>query len=412
MEVTQMKCLLVSLLGLCLAAAHADIVVPGADGSDGAFNPTSNYEVDLSLAPDGTWNGTNQSPTHGVYDPEKWAVVFRYASVNIPSNVTVTFKNHPSRAPVVWLVTGNATIAGIVNLDGKCDGTMAIQEAGPGGFRGGRGHGGAANPGSGGFGPGGGRFVGYGGCGSYGTLGAANSGPVYGNPRVLPMLGGSGGSAYSGSNIGGTAGGGGILIVATGSVSLTGGTSKGVFARGANGGNYAETGSGGAIRIVADTATGNGLLRANALTSAGGVGRIRVEANTVSLSDPGDPAYTTGLPGSTAVVWPDATVPAVQVVSVGAASVPVDPRASFDFPLADVSLADPAAQTVVLEARNVPIGPNPPRWNVVVRVAPKSGQDFTVNATYVSGDTNLSTWYAHVTLPNGFSAIQVRAYAP
>ncbi len=54
------------------------------------------------------------------------------------SGATVTFKNHASCAPVVWLVNGNVTIVGTVSLDGQQNqppGTLA--EPGPGGFRGG-----------------------------------------------------------------------------------------------------------------------------------------------------------------------------------------------------------------------------------------------------------------------------------
>ena len=132
-------------------------------------------------------------------------------------------------------------------------------------------------------------------------------------------------------------------------------------------------------------------------------GRIRLEANSIAFPDPGSPVYTVGLPGATATIWPTSDAPTVRPVTLGAASVPSDPRASFDFPQADVSVAEPNAQTLVIEARNVPLN-----WNVTVRV----GQDFTANATYVSGNVTLSTWQAQLTLPNGFAAIQVRASAP
>ncbi len=94
--------------------------------------------IDLSQAITGQWNADNSAnPGNGVYDPTMWAVVFKYAGVNIPSGVTVTFLNHASRCPVVWLVQGNCTIAGSVVLDGESytsDGS--IPESGPGGFRG------------------------------------------------------------------------------------------------------------------------------------------------------------------------------------------------------------------------------------------------------------------------------------
>ena len=96
-----------------LATLHASgaIVIPGADGSDGALNITANTVIDLSQAVTGAWDANNSANVgKGVYDPAKWAVVFKYASVTVATGATVTFTNHPSRAPVVWLVSGNATI--------------------------------------------------------------------------------------------------------------------------------------------------------------------------------------------------------------------------------------------------------------------------------------------------------------
>ena len=132
----------VSAVLLLGTRALALLPIP-SDGSDGNFNPGSNIEVDLSQAITGAWDANNAANAGlGRYDASKWAVVFKYASVNIPANVTVTFKNHPTHAPVVWLVSGNVTIAGAVKLDGA-GGTsdvilmLAPAEAGPGGFRGG-----------------------------------------------------------------------------------------------------------------------------------------------------------------------------------------------------------------------------------------------------------------------------------
>src|ERR1043165_8106738 len=92
--------------------SHAQIIVPGADGSDGPFSTNANIQIDLSEASPATWNTPSPTPGKGVYDSDKWAVVFKYASVNIPSNVTVTYKNNKTHAPVVWLVTGSANING------------------------------------------------------------------------------------------------------------------------------------------------------------------------------------------------------------------------------------------------------------------------------------------------------------
>ena len=182
---------------LCLASlqhVQADLTIPG-DGSDGALNITEDTVIDLSKAVTGKWDQNNAANAgHGVYDPEKWAIVFKYSSVNIaaetagvPSQLvgrTLRFTNHPSRAPVVWLVQGDVVINGIVSLRGEGttrDSVLMLtpREPGPGGFRGGA------------FGPSGSGT-------GYGPGGQADGSPwgaylgSYGNPQIIPLIGGSG----------------------------------------------------------------------------------------------------------------------------------------------------------------------------------------------------------------------------
>lgn len=127
-----------------VAAGRAEINVP-SDGSDGVFAPTANVEIDLGEAATGVWDANNAPRAgRGIYDPEQWAIVFKFASVTVPPDVTVTFKNHPSRAPVVWLVQGDVVINGLIRLDGEngdADASLTHinKEGGPGGFRGGLG---------------------------------------------------------------------------------------------------------------------------------------------------------------------------------------------------------------------------------------------------------------------------------
>src|SRR5438309_1093950 len=104
-----------SLSSLLLLASHsqASITIPGADGSDGALVITTDTVIDLSKAVTTNWDANNTANAgNGVYDSNMWAVVFKYSSVTIASNATVTFANHASRAPVVWLVNSNVTING------------------------------------------------------------------------------------------------------------------------------------------------------------------------------------------------------------------------------------------------------------------------------------------------------------
>lgn len=389
------------------SVTRAQVIVPGADGSDGAFNPTSNVTIDLSLAPDGAWDGVNPNPGQGtgVYDADKWAIVFRYSSVNIPSGVTVSFRNRnyngllPGNPPVVWLVSGTVTINGIVTVKAHADpSVLGFYMPGPGGFRGA-----GTNGATGGLGPGG---SGPGATCTNGIFGRYAS--SYGNSRVLPLIGGSG----CGSS-GGGAGGGAILIAAPGTITINGD----VRADGghANCAASISPGSGGGIRLVCHRLQGTGTIYA--ASGNGDNGRIRLEANENALSSVGNPLASVGLPGATATLWPDDLVaPSVRVISLGTEAIPAEPAAKFEFPYADVNLTSGASQILVIEATNVPTGGDPPgtpAWTVRARVVPRGGgTPLTVNAAYQSGNYALSTWHATLNLPDGTSAIQVRAAMP
>jgi len=351
---------LVSMTLLVWGALNAAIIVPGANGTDGALVVTENTTIDLSQAVTGVWDSDNSANAgKGTYDPQKWAVVFKYNSISVAAGAVVTFKNHPSRAPVVWLVNGNVEIEGTVNLDGQ-NGQPAptLSEPGPGGFRG------ASTPvpaegirSGAGFGVGGGSHgAEFGGRtttrpGSYGTAGdGVGLGAIYGNPAIVPLIGGSGGGA---SSYGGTlnalygsggAGGGAILISASGSVALNGS----ILANGGDGSFVTwpgEGGSGGAIRLVADTLQGLGEIQcrggiAPVFPNWAGLGRIRLEttATTGSIQPSPDPSVVAIADGSTALIWPPTGSPEVRVISIGGQASPTDPRAGFGALGADVSL--------------------------------------------------------------------------
>ncbi len=402
-----------SALLIWTSGAYAQINV-GSDGSDGAFEPVANVEVDLSLA--GTGPGT------GVYDATEWAVIFNYTSVTIPSGVTVTFKNHPSGAPVIWLVSGSVTIAGTVSLDGEGNtGTAARAPIpGPGGFRGGRAFLSLESEGAGGHGPGGGNYDPtsnhHGVGGSYGTLGGnVTVESTYGNEKIVPLIGGSGGSSgRSTAGRGAGAGGGAILIAANNTITLTGSIhADGGGTNTCCGGYFSGGGSGGGIRLIADLVTGGGSLLARGGTGigAGGKGRIRVEANTNELTHAGDPTYTQDFPDVPPMIFPPAASPVITVtmltVGVTDIPVPIDPSAKFEFPSQDVSLDAVNPVTVHLAATDVPLD-----WVVEVRAVAKSGSAVTAIADPLVGTVGSSTTTASITLPRGFTAIQARAAAP
>ncbi len=409
------RALFAALFAVIVAsAASAAIVVPGADGSDGAFAPTANYVFDLAQAATAQWDTASPNPGYGVYDPVKWAVVFKFASVNIPAGVTVTFKNHPSYAPVVWLVQGDVTIAGTVSLNGQkghryTEPTFQ-SEPGPGGFRGGHAGRNGGTAASGGLGPGGAGLnrwtsnndaPGTGGSyysqGQTQKAGPTRPGPVYGSASICPLIGGSGGAgSLHGDGAGGGAGGGAILVAAQGVVSLSGSLV-------ANGGDaytdinwerHGGCGSGGAIRIIADVANVSGTLAARGGTSSdydGGAGRIRIERNGGSAIA-SDPPASIVSPSSPPKIWPYDDDPRIAVVSLGGAPVPADPKTDPVYGgAADVYFEQAGAREIVIDAYNIPLN-----WKMRVRMVPRSGYDTITEAVPSGGDAVHSTWKATI----------------
>ncbi len=415
-------------------------------GSDGALNITANTTIDLSLATTGAWDGPSTG-NNGVYDPDKWAVVFKYTKVTVNANCTVSFTNHPSGAPVVWLVDGDAagdgdvTITGTVSLDGASGAGAGWQgnntgfvSGGPGGFNGGFSVW-SAQGGSAGFGPGGGHW-GAGntwGAGSNATGGGRSSGPTWGAPeasRCLPLVGGSGGTPYYAGcgNAGWKApggGGGAILIAARGTITLAG--TNCVHASG--GGSSCGTcdcgngGSGGALRLIADRVLGNGSISANG-DFGGGAGRRRIEVRT-ELNLPSwvpDPAHSTQGVVATGVaqLWPTTAVDyKIKLVSIAGRAAPAEPirRITFGIPGPDLSISAASPVAVVVETQNIPTS------DVVrLRVRPKSGAEpntngFTngyFNLAFQSHDAvrNVDIWGANVQFPTDVFFVQAEAALP
>jgi hypothetical protein len=410
-------------IGLSAFVSSAWALNVGSDGSDGAFNPTAaTTTIDLGAAAKAAWNAQSPVPGAGVYDSTKWAVVFKFTSVNIAAGKMVNFINHYSDAPVIWLVQGDVTIAGRINLQGQdsqTGGNFAL--GGPGGFRGGRGYLGATSLGSAGMGPGGGGYYPsyYGGGGGYYQAGGGGSygGIAYGNARILPLIGGSGGAGSGANGYGGGGGGGAILIAANGTVTLA---STGlVYAYGGAASSSSGPGSGGGIRIIANSITGSAAgLNANCGAQGSqytaSVGRIRIEANSISLSGSSIPNYSQmfPLPGDQAEIWPPNNSPTVRVATFAGLPVPADPKSDF-IPPGDVLVVSVDSVAVQLEGKYVPTDPSR-RWNVKLRVVLRSGREYVRTASYVSGDSTLSQWSTMVPpLPEAdFVAIQARASKP
>lgn len=399
-------------------SARAQLNIP-TDGSDGAFAPSSNRVIDLSRALPGDAITTPGQGT-GVYDAARWVVAFKFTQVTIPAGVTVSFINHPKNAPVVFLVQGNVSIAGTLNLSGanaRNDGSIVL--GGPGGFAGGAARLGGAT-GSGGQGPGGGNDTasGFNG-GSFGTNGRGSGGNIYGTDELFPLIGGSGGATEffdpNSGGSGGGAGGGAVLIAARGATTISS-TGKilangGSITRFGDGRDAWAAGSGGGIRLVSNVLDVQGEVFARSGSTGlgeGGLGRIRFETNSLQVSGSVAPSPSTllGIPDNTPRLFPDApSDPRIVVKSVGDVQVGNDPSGNIFTP--DVVLSSPGGVDVVIEARNVPLS-----WDFVVRVVPRNGDAYEVRAKNVSGNFTLSTWRASIALPNGPAVFTVKATAP
>jgi hypothetical protein len=418
------RLLLTAALAASVSQLHALDLTYANAGTDGDFTPIgAHVVVDLSKATTGAWDSATPDNDFGVYDPEKWAVVFKFSSINIPAGTAITFKNHPSRAPVVWLVEGNATVDGLVDIRGQARDTdphrIRFAEPGPGGFRGGdMWVPGMPGPfGVSGFGPGGGRgyiqLYQWGQYSSHANTGFAQGSlppvPAYGNSTLIPLVGGSGAGPHSQRHEwGGGAGGGAMLLVVKGNLTFGGHIA-------ADGGSdNASGGSGGAVRIVAETTVGNGLVTAICGTSSRqeGEGRIRIECNNpVGFSF--QPATFPVAPRVPVQLWPEPAAPTARIVSVNGLNAPTDPRASLD-PLAPADLRVPAGSRtnlVTVETVNLPT-------NAVVTlrvVSTPSGDDERLRAEYLSTDPanpNRHLWSRQVVIQPGFHALQVVARAP
>lgn len=402
-------------LSTCLLASPVFAFDSGSTGADGDLSPTAPVEIQL--------------PDSGVLN---------YTSINIPAGVTVRFRRNAGNTPVTLLVSGNATIAGTLDVSGKAapgsagagDGNVADDglpgESGPGGFPGGAGGrpdsatgAGSLRQGQAGIGPGGGRAytqltIMY--CasagGSFGTAGApgcATAAPTYGTADLLPLIGGSGGAGGTGSTLttggGGGGGAGALLLAVSGRLNVTGAIRADGGAGGDMGNAYntegtpGAGGSGGAIRLVATTLEGNGALSVaggrsgrwsggSDASNAGGAGRLRIEAETCTRS-----GCSAALPGPLFITG----LPSLRIASVAGIAAPPAPTGSADIVLpADA----PSTVALVIEARNVPLGNT-----ATIIVTPARGNPTSATSTALVGSEASSTANASVSLGDGNSVL-------
>jgi hypothetical protein len=365
---------------LLIANANAQ-VNSGSNGSDGAFNPTTNIVINMADHPNG---------------------IYQYTSVNISNGVTVTFIPNANNTPVTWLVQGSVIINGTVDVSGNGVATWDNPiggNGGPGGYGGGNASNGG-NPSGGG--PGGGIS---GAAGSFATVGTGSVSNTYGNNFLIPLIGGSGGGASSGE--GGGGGGGALLVASSGSITINGG----IYANGGGSGNdhsgYGYCcpgggGSGGAIRIVALKIAGTGGVGASggvggftgSYSLIGGSGRVRFDTYENDFTGGIGGAFTQG---SQFIIIPTAgQLPQLAVTSVGGVPVSASPTGVLSTPDAVLSAQQNNPIPIVVSCANLPLN-----TQITVSVKPANGATVSATGLNSTGTLSSSTATISIVMPRG-----------
>lgn len=423
-----------SLFLLASGPALAGTFVSGSTGADGAFAPTTDITVPL--------------PAKGILN---------YTTVNIPAGVTVKFEKNGANTAVVILTTGNVNIAGTIDISGGASLTTKTGLAadsnrgglgGPGGFDGGRGGlqeqnrkgGTGMGPGGGGGGSGGngvGNGQSYsdilegGGGGGFAAAGEASyairngggflanirtayGGGAYGANSMLPLIGGSGGGGGSGGvsgwglpGSGGGGGGGALMLVAAGSVSLTGLVNAAGGAAGNinnNACNYGNKniggagggGAGGAVRILTPSFSGGGSINVN-----GGTGGCRV-----GVTDGWQNSANSGGNGAvgrssveivTGGTFNPSVIPTLTITSIGGVAVPPNPTGAGDVVL---PTDQPNPVVINVAASGIPVG-----TLVKLTLQAPYADKVTADTTALVGTLQASTASGNISVPAGASVI-------
>jgi len=243
----------ITLTGLVSVKAHAAAFNSGSIGTEAKVISVDAPAIDL--------------PSDGI---------LHYQSLTVEAGAVMRFNKNEDNTPVFILTQGDILINGTIDVSGQDGGEGQIGiggVGGPGGFGGGR-AGVLNSPGSepsAGFGPGANPNVST----------SATFVSTYGNPQLLPMIGGSGGSGGD-ANYGAGGGGGGAILLASSTNILVNGS---ILARGGNrennvGINFQRgLGSGGAIRLVAPNVDGLGSLDVRRKGVQNSInGRVRIDS--------------------------------------------------------------------------------------------------------------------------------------
>ena len=178
-------------------------------------------------------------------------------------------------------------------------------------------------------------------------------------------------------------------------------------------------GSGGGIRLVANTIQGKGTVQcagassANAGYGGGGNGWVRIECvnsnYNLNITPAAPPLQLADRSAPT--IWPPSSGPSVSIVSIGGMAAPADPRAGFAPIAADVAIQQCTTTTVVMLTTNVESASR-----VTVRVTPRSNGNYTETAAYVLSTNSVSPlvlqWVANVPVQNGFASLTAHVKRP
>lgn len=325
----------------------------GSTGNDGALNIT---------APGVTYLDAKAMNIDPAGDN-----IFNFTTINVASGSILRISEVKVHGPVYFLATGDVVINGVIDLrgDDSPGPTASAAEqiptyAGSGGYSGGLGgisgdqnH--QALPGNG---PGGGV------PGDINVISVATGGSFTTNRFLVPLVGGSGGGGINDNGQFGSqggAGGGALLIASSTTIRLDGGDGNNgrIYAYGGYGGGRGCGGSGGAVRLVANSIIGANYYGIHVAgqggwggcKSSGTNGLARLEANSLHFSLGGN---VTG-PGISSLPFalnlPTVPPPVITVFSINGVAINANP---FSFPDTIINTGSPVP--VVVKATNLPTG--------------------------------------------------------
>ena len=335
--------------------------------------------------------------------------IFNFTTITIASGSVLKFWEVVFHGPVFLLASGDVNINGAIDATGDDSpaptSNAAVQGnafAGSGGYSGGLGgvHGDSNHAALPGNGPGG---------GAAGDINRpyAVGGRFSGNQFLVPLVGGSGGGGINDNGQFGSqggAGGGALLIASSTKIVLVGGgyadsanrfINGGIYANGGSSGSRGCGGSGGAVRLIANTITGgnNSAIQVQAgannyCSTPPGDGLARLEASTINFAG----NYSAG-PANRSVPYalnlPTAPLPLISVTSINGIAVNANP---FSFP--DATINSSAPVPVVITATNVPL-----TSTVNLYLLSDSGANQTIPVN-LSGTNQASSATVNVTFPS------------